>query len=157
MFAESIETIEISMLRNEEDTEIPMELKDAIFLLHTKHTKSINFSAGAFAAAGVIRTTDVNIARKLYAKLQEIKVIRADGSLDTTKIDGRFNRHMVLLSISAQRRLIVLLFFWEEEVERMQRLLSIQNYEEMHRLPSQRIHEDVPTYHHPPPYALTPL
>lgn len=116
---------------------------------------------------GIIKASDVSFSKKIYAKLQDIQVLRSDGTIDTKMILGTFNRAVVFLSIPAQRRLIGLLFFWESEVERRRHFLDVlrrgdmvedavlraEVEREMIRLPSERTQTDsIPAYEAPPAY-----
>ncbi|OAP64255.1 hypothetical protein AYL99_00227 [Fonsecaea erecta] len=75
----------------------------------------------SFYVAGVVDSESVS--RKVYAKLKKNEILRAeDGMVDTHKIGPRFPHQLALLNIYRQKDLVGMLFWWEEECQRLRKL-----------------------------------
>lgn len=103
----------------EADATLPLESQDRVF--NYQMNKAANFrylESPAFVLADVVTKSDLRFATKIDDRLRSMGVLSSDAPLDTSKIEASFNRELLFLSVPAQRRLIGLLFFWEEEIER---------------------------------------
>ena len=68
-------------------------------------------------------------SRQIYRALQKNAVLHPEtGVVDTSKITKHFANQLATISVHTQRKLIGLLFFWEEEVMRW-RLLDEEDGE----------------------------
>lgn len=68
-------------------------------------------------------------SRQLRKALLKNQVLKPDTGLpDTTKIGPKFTHQVAFISVAAQRKLVGVLFFWEEEVIRW-RLLNEEELE----------------------------
>lgn len=154
----------------EEDAELPALAKDAIFKLQNAPDEVFeHLNCIAYILGGVVgHHNDLATADKIQQRLQGMGIFTKGGDLDTSKIDAKFNRGLPFLSVPAQRRLIGVLFFWEEEIE--QRHLLLRQVDEIRQTgqdtsilerrldlpPSVRDMDAgpqiVPAYDQPPPY-----
>lgn len=74
----------------------------------------------SFYVAGVVDTESVS--KRVYTKLRKHEMIREDGTVDTFKISPRFPHQLALLNLNRQKDLIGMLFWWEEECQRLRKL-----------------------------------
>ncbi|KIW70023.1 hypothetical protein PV04_02334 [Phialophora macrospora] len=74
----------------------------------------------SFYVAGIVDSESVS--KKVYAKLKKHDVLREDGSVDTFKIGPRFPHQLALLNLNRQKDLVGMLFWWEEECQRLRKL-----------------------------------
>lgn len=64
-------------------------------------------------------TADKSTSEKIHkALLKNGCLSKETGLLDTTRITKKFSNQVAAISIHAQRKLVGLLFFWEDEVTR---------------------------------------
>ncbi|KIW88523.1 uncharacterized protein Z519_11092 [Cladophialophora bantiana CBS 173.52] len=74
----------------------------------------------SFYVAGVVDAESVS--RKVYAKLKKNEILKEDGLVDTHKIGPKFPHQLALLNIYRQKDLVGMLFWWEEECQRLRKL-----------------------------------
>lgn len=75
----------------------------------------------SFYVAGVVDSESVS--RKVHAKLKKNEILRTeDGNVDTYKIGARFPHQLALLNLNRQKDLVGMLFWWEEECQRLRKL-----------------------------------
>ena len=137
-------------------TDIPSDAKDNVFKLQTLHTDDFTrLSVGAFYAAGIVRKTELQASKKIWDALTRLGILES-GRIRTDKIDERMGREIMILTSAAQKRLISLLFFWEDETRRYQQLRELQRLypdernikDQMTLMPSQRVVDEVPPPYH---------
>jgi hypothetical protein len=75
-------------------------------------------------------TASESLSRQTYRALLKLGIINPahPNGIDTTKIDSKFANKLSFISIYAQRKVVGLLFFWEQEVVRW-RLLDEEEAE----------------------------
>ena len=61
-------------------------------------------------------------SREIYKALKKNGVITPDGGIDTTRITNKFKHELSFLSTRGQRAVIGILFWWEEQVQRLRKL-----------------------------------
>ncbi|ETI19642.1 hypothetical protein G647_08654 [Cladophialophora carrionii CBS 160.54] len=74
----------------------------------------------SFYVAGVVDSESVS--KRVHAKLKKHEILREDGSVDTFKIGPRFPHQLALLNLNRQKDLVGMLFWWEEECQRLRKL-----------------------------------
>jgi hypothetical protein len=74
----------------------------------------------SFYVAGIIDSESVS--RKVFRILKKLGILREDGTVDTYKIGPRFTHQMATLNVNRQRDLVGMLFWWEEECQRLRKL-----------------------------------
>ncbi|KAK5947856.1 hypothetical protein OHC33_011121 [Knufia fluminis] len=66
-----------------------------------------------------------SVSRKVFRKLTDAGILDGSACVDTRNLDGKKFAHQVaVLSVSRQRDLVNLLFWWEEECQRLRKLIS---------------------------------
>jgi hypothetical protein len=76
----------------------------------------------SFYVAGIVDSESVS--KKVHAKLKKHDILRQDGSVDTFKIGPRFPHQLALLNLNRQKDLVGMLFWWEEECQRLRKLVA---------------------------------
>ncbi|KIW18797.1 hypothetical protein PV08_03086 [Exophiala spinifera] len=74
----------------------------------------------SFYVAGVVDSESVS--RKVHRALKKCSILGDDGIVDTHKIGPRFPHQLALLNIPRQKDLVGMLFWWEEECQRLRKL-----------------------------------
>ncbi|OCT49730.1 hypothetical protein CLCR_07511 [Cladophialophora carrionii] len=74
----------------------------------------------SFYVAGVVDSESVS--KRVHAKLKKHEILREDGSVDTFKVGPRFPHQLALLNLNRQKDLVGMLFWWEEECQRLRKL-----------------------------------
>ncbi|EXJ61724.1 hypothetical protein A1O7_02153 [Cladophialophora yegresii CBS 114405] len=75
----------------------------------------------SFYVAGVVDSESVS--KRVHSKLMRHDILRReDGSVDTFKIGPRFPHQLALLNLNRQKDLVGMLFWWEEECQRLRKL-----------------------------------
>ncbi|KIW84876.1 hypothetical protein Z517_00264 [Fonsecaea pedrosoi CBS 271.37] len=74
----------------------------------------------SFYVAGVVDSESVS--KKVYAKLKKNEILMEDGLVDTHRIGPKFPHQLALLNIYRQKELVGMLFWWEEECQRLRKL-----------------------------------
>jgi len=65
------------------------------------------------------------VSRRVFKKLKDAGVLRGDGTVDTLNVNGKkFPHQVAIISVPRQRELVNLLFWWEEECQRLRKLVS---------------------------------
>jgi hypothetical protein len=75
-----------------------------------------------FYAAGI--TDNESMSRKVFKALKKHQILREDGTVDTFKIGAKFTHQLAIINIVRQRELINMLFWWEEECQRLKKLID---------------------------------
>jgi len=86
----------------------------------------------------------VSHSKKAFKGLQKAGIISPQGILDTTRIDKKFTHHLASLPQQRQRQTVDLLFWWEEETNRLRKLLSERL--ELESMIAEASAEALPTY-----------
>jgi len=73
-----------------------------------------------FYVAGIVDSE--GMSKKTHKALRKSGGLREDWTIDTHQIGPRFTHQMAVLSVNRQRELINLLFWWEEETQRLRKL-----------------------------------
>lgn len=151
----------------EADATLPPGLQDRVFNYQLNQaTKFQYLESPVYVLADVVTKSDLKFAKRIEERLHAMGVLATDTPLDTGKIEANFKRELLFLSVPAQRRLIGLLFFWEEEIERWNHFEghyqeAVDNdraiiQAEMRKSPSNRIPDidtaPAPRYDLPPEY-----
>ncbi|RMZ81789.1 hypothetical protein DV738_g2042, partial [Chaetothyriales sp. CBS 135597] len=79
----------------------------------------------SFYVAGV--ADNEAVSRKMYKALKKHGILRADdgnGEVDTRKIGQSFIHQLASINVMRQRELINMLFWWEEETQRLKKLVA---------------------------------
>ena len=74
----------------------------------------------SFYVAGIADSHSVS--QKIYVKLRKHEILREDGTIDTFKIGPKFPHQMAMLDLRCQKDLVGMLFWWEEECQRLRKL-----------------------------------
>jgi len=75
----------------------------------------------SFYVAGIVDSESVS--KRVHAKLLKNGILKEeDGSVDTYKIGPRFPHQLALLNLNRQKDLVGMLFWWEEECQRLRKL-----------------------------------
>lgn len=106
------------------DVNLSIESADALVAHQLQQSNPRLLTKESFFFASV--TDNLPYSRKVHRSLQKAGIIPVDGAsmlrpgrtVDTTLITRRLPHQVAVISIHAQRRLIGMLFFWEEECVR---------------------------------------
>lgn len=79
----------------------------------------------SFYVAGIVDSESVS--KRVHKALKKYEILREDGTVDTLKVGPRFTHQLALLNIPRQRELISMLFWWEEECQRLRKLDAEEN------------------------------
>ena len=110
------------LLRATSDADLPLRMQDMLYVYQLTLSKPLLLSPLAFHTADIVwRYKD---SQRTYKTLQKKKIITEAGTIKTSAITKSFAHHFAYLSAFAQRRIIGLLFWWEEEVQRLRSLLD---------------------------------
>lgn len=88
------------------------------------------FDERTFYVAGV--TDNENMSKKVFKALRKHEILRGDNTIDTYKIGPNFAHQLACINMVRQRELVNLLFWWEEECQRLRKLLDEE--EELNKL-----------------------
>jgi hypothetical protein len=97
---------------------------------------------GFVKAALIVNRTAAS--RDAFKGLLKAGVVTPEGNIDTTKIDRHFRNHVATLHATQQRQVIVALFWWEEETQRLRKLLAERR--ELEILTAEATAEAMPEY-----------
>ena len=104
------------------DADIPMRIQDLVYTYQLSLARPCLLSPIAFHVANIVwRYKD---SQDVYRRLKKKGIITSEGEIDTKVIDKTFAHNFYYLTAVAQRRIIGLLFWWEEEVQRLKSLLE---------------------------------
>jgi hypothetical protein len=104
------------------DADIPLILQDSLYLYQLANPPPLILSPIAFHTADIVwRYKD---SERIYKLLQKKGIITEKGEIRTAAISKAFAHQFAFLSSFAQRRVIGLLFWWEEEQQRLKRLFE---------------------------------
>ncbi|KAH0563139.1 hypothetical protein GP486_002294 [Trichoglossum hirsutum] len=126
---------------SKDDVEMSIKQQDDLFRwqLSQKNIKVLNDLS--FFMGGVVE--DKSNSAKVHTALKKNRVIdAATGALDTGRITKHFANELYVLSVHRQRKLVGLLFWWEEELVRW-RLLEEEEAEIRHLLTQEGEREDL--------------
>lgn len=98
---------------------IPLR-RDMLYAHQIASANPYNFDERSVFVAGVVESEAVS--RKTFKALQKCNVLGPEGEIDTTQIGNRFTHQVAILNAYRQRELINMLFWWEEEVQRLKKL-----------------------------------
>lgn len=109
---------------NPNDVDLSAEHADALVHHQLHQPQPRLLTAESFYIAGI--TDNLPYSRKVHRALQKAGIVPAGDAttlpgghtVDTTRITRRFAHQVAVISVHAQRRLIGMLFFWEEECVR---------------------------------------
>jgi len=74
----------------------------------------------SFYVAGVAESE--GISKKIHKALRKYEILNEDNTVNTHKIGSRFTHQLAFLNVYRQRELVGLLFWWEEEHQRLKKL-----------------------------------
>lgn len=75
----------------------------------------------SFYVAGIVDSE--GMSKKVHKALKKYELLKpGDGTVDTYKVGPRFPHQLALLDLNRQRDLIGMLFWWEEECQRLRKL-----------------------------------
>lgn len=122
---------------NDQNPDLEPDEKESLFKYQIEQSRPEYLTPTSFAEAGIIRgenvrgmfSSDDSESKKIHKALIGLEILpepsavekAAPGTIapvDTTKIDKRFTNKLYFISIRGQRRLVGMLFFWEEECMR---------------------------------------
>ena len=104
------------------EADIPLQAQDALYIHQLTLSKPLLLSPLAFHSASIVwRYKD---SQRVYKTLQKKRIITDSGAIDTKAITKHFAHQFAYLTAFAQRRVIGLLFWWEEEVQRLRSLME---------------------------------
>lgn len=113
------------------DDDLPSHLKDDIFRLHLGSTDFARLDAHTLITADICTKT---YAEKVLKACHSTGIINPEtGHPVTEKINRTIVKEMPVISVTKQRMLVMLLFFWEEELIRW-RFLSEEEREVRERI-----------------------
>ena len=104
------------------DADLPLIIQDTLYSYQLSLSKPLLLSPLAFHTASIVwRYKD---SQRVYKILQKKGIITAGGEIRTQAINKNFAHHFAYLSGFSRRRIIGLLFWWEEEAQRLGRLME---------------------------------
>lgn len=103
-------------------TELTPQRQDILYSYQLSTGNPLVLGPNAFYVAG--STDHERRSRQIHRALQKNGVLDEDGKVDTTKIGPRFIHQLAFVDQMSQKNLINVLFFWEEEVHRLNKLES---------------------------------
>jgi len=125
------------MTSNNKDPELEPHEKESLFRYQLEQSRPQYLTALSFKEAGIVQGEAVSTilssndseSKKIYKALIGLEILpdpkvvetAPPGTVqpvDTTKIDKRFTNKLYTTSIGSQRRVVGMLFFWEEECMR---------------------------------------
>ena len=113
------------------EDELPSQLKDDLFRLHLGSANFARLDEHSLITADICTKT---YAEKVLKACHNTGIINPDTGHPVTEVINRtIVKEMPVISVTKQRMLVMLLFFWEEEVVRW-RLLSSEESEIRQRL-----------------------
>ncbi|KAL2428743.1 Vanillyl-alcohol oxidase [Exophiala dermatitidis] len=75
----------------------------------------------SFYVGGIVDSE--KLSKRIHKTLKKYEILKAeDGTVDTYKIGPRFPHQLAFLNINRQKDLVGLLFWWEEECQRLRKL-----------------------------------
>ncbi|GAB7343353.1 hypothetical protein MBLNU457_1397t1 [Dothideomycetes sp. NU457] len=122
---------------NDQNPDLEPDEKESLFAYQISQTRPEYLTPTSFAKAGIIQAENVrgmfsnddSESKKIHNALIGLEILpdpsvvekAVSGTIaavDTSKIDKRFTNKLYFISIRGQRRLVGMLFFWEEECMR---------------------------------------
>lgn len=123
---------------NDQNPDLEPDEKESLFKYQIEQAQPEYLTPTSFAKAGIIQgenvrgmfSSDDGESKKIHKALISLEILpdpsaaeKATSSstiapVDTTRIDKRFTNKLYFVSIRGQRRLVGMLFFWEEECTR---------------------------------------
>lgn len=94
--------------------------RDMCYMHQIASTDPYALDERSFYVAGVVDSESVS--RKVYKALKKYTILGNDGIVDTHKIGPRFPHQLAMLNIPRQKELVGMLFWWEEECQRLRKL-----------------------------------
>lgn len=99
------------------DVDLNIHQADDLFRWQMAQEQPRALNEGSFFMASVVDSKA--ISREVFKSLCKIGVLHPlSGELDTTRIDRNFSHGVAVVSLERQRKIIGLLFHWEEELTR---------------------------------------
>jgi hypothetical protein len=96
--------------------------RDLCYMHQIASESPFAFDERTFFVAGV--TDNENMSKKVFKALKKHEMLRDDGTIDTYKIGPRFAHQLACINMVRQRELVNLLFWWEEECQRLKKLID---------------------------------
>jgi len=104
-----------------ENVDLNLIQKDLLFARQMASADPTRLAADCFNAAGIVDTG--YMSSRVFKKLQAYGVINAqDGTIHTENIDRYFAHHLAIISAYRQKQVVLLLFWWQEECQRLVKL-----------------------------------
>jgi hypothetical protein len=96
--------------------------RDMCYSHQLASTDPFSLDERTFYVAGI--TDNENMSKKVFKALRKHGILREDNTIDTFKIGARFTHQIAIINIVRQRELINMLFWWEEECQRLKKLIN---------------------------------
>ncbi|KIV82290.1 hypothetical protein PV11_04411 [Exophiala sideris] len=95
--------------------------RDMCYMHQIASTNPYALDEHAFYVAGVVDSESVS--RRAYKSLKKCDILsQEDGTVNTYKIGPKFIHQLAVLNTYRQRELVNMLFWWEEECQRLRKL-----------------------------------
>lgn len=104
--------------------DLPLLHQDMLYLHQLSLTTPPLLSPLAFHAAAIVKHEKASL--KVHAALLSAGILSPAGEIRTSAIDRNFTHKLAFLSQGAKRRIVSLLFFWEEEARRLRSLTEME-------------------------------
>jgi hypothetical protein len=106
-----------------QDTELSSQEQDTVFMNQLGEPDPLILSPQAFLNAGITSASKTSAA--IHKALLKNGVLEQDSStVNTRAITSQFAHQLSMITSHAQKKLVNLLFFWEEEVQRWKVLIG---------------------------------
>jgi len=107
----------------EQNVHLNLIQKDLLFARQMTYADPTRLASDAFNAAGIVDTG--YLSNRVFKKLQACGVLNAqDGTIHTENIDRHFAHHLAIISAYRQKQVVLLLFWWQEECQRLVKLFA---------------------------------
>src|SRR5271170_6214101 len=100
--------------------EVSPQRRDMLYMHQVATATPECLNETSFYVAGVC--DQERQSQKIHSALVENGVLLPDGKIDTNRITPQFVHQLAFISTAAQKNLINVLFLWEEELQRLQKL-----------------------------------
>ncbi|KAF2655853.1 hypothetical protein K491DRAFT_692498 [Lophiostoma macrostomum CBS 122681] len=104
-------------------TELNIAERDALFVYQVSASAPEKLVEESYIAGGITSSTSVS-AKIHRALLKNGVIVKDTGRIDTSKVTKNFAHQLSHITSHAQKKLIDMLFFWEEEMMRLNVLRS---------------------------------
>jgi hypothetical protein len=95
---------------------------DMCYIHQVASSDPFAFDERTFYVAGVTDTE--GMSKKVFKALRKHEILRQDNTVNTFKIGPNFAHQLAVINMVRQRELVNMLFWWEEECQRLKKLLD---------------------------------